>query len=371
MDGLGGLGGPDAPDAETSAFGFYGTWREYLPIALTNLLLIVVTLGIYRFWAKARERRYLWARTRFIDERLEWTGTGMELFVGGVLVILLFVIPYFVATQVGQAMMMRGETAIGLALFVLPLLAIFYLMGVARFRAIRYRLSRTNWRGIRGGSDDPGFRYGWSYMWKTVAGYAAFGLGVPWAMVSLWNQRWRAMSFGPMRFTCSADFSPLMKRYLLFYFSPFLAILAVVAFVFAAAFGLQVDGEFDPQNPPIGLMAAVGIAFLLFYLVLGFVWLAYYAKFFRIVVGEMTLGDLSFEFDAKTWDWIRLGLGDVALLVLTLGLGFVFLGYRHWKFFIAHMQAYGEVDVDGLTQSTTRRARHGEGLLDAFDMGAI
>lgn len=118
-------------------------------------------------------------------------------------------------------------------------------------------------------------------------------------------------------------------------------------------------------------MAAVGVAFLLFYLVLGLVWLAYYAKFFRVVVGEMELGDLSLEFDAKTWDWIRLGLGDVALLVLTLGFGFVFLGYRHWRFFIAHMQAFDEVDVDGLTQSTTRRARHGEGLLDALDMGAI
>lgn len=128
----------------------------------------------------------------------------------------------------------------------IPLLAIFYLMGVAQFRAIRYHLGRTNWSGIRGGSDDAGFRYGWSYMWKTAAGYAAFGLGVPWAMVSLWNQRWRVMSFGPMRFTCSADFSPLMKRYLLFYFSPFLAIVVLAALLFAAAFGLQLDGEFDP-----------------------------------------------------------------------------------------------------------------------------
>lgn len=357
-----------------SAFGFHGTWREFAPIALTNLLLIVVTLGVYRFWAKARERQYLWSRTRFIDERLEWTGTGFELFVGGVLVILLFVVPYFIATQVGQAMMMRGEMVIGTILFIAPLVAIFYLIGVARFRAIRYRLGRTNWRGIRGGSDDGGFRYGWSYMWKTVAGYAAMGLGVPWAMVSLWNQRWRAMSFGPMQFRCSADFSPLMKRYLLFYLSPFLAIVLAAAGLFAVAFGFGFDfgdGDFDPEAAPIGFMAALLIAVFLFYFVLGFVWLVYFAKFYRVVVGEMELGDLSFEFDARTWDWIKLGLGDVALLVFTLGLGFVFLGYRHWKFFVIHMQAYGEINVDDLTQSTTRRARHGEGLLDAFDMGAI
>ncbi|WP_066554748.1 YjgN family protein [Croceicoccus bisphenolivorans] len=359
------------PAEEQSAFGFHGTWREFAPIAFTNLLLIVVTLGIYRFWAKARERQYLWSRTRFIDERLEWTGTGKELFVGGLLVLALFLIPYFIATQVGQAMILRGEKVIGAILFVVPLVAIFYLMGVARFRAIRYRLGRTNWRGIRGGSDVRGFKYGWSYMWKTIAGYAAFGLGVPWSMVSLWNERWRAMSFGPMEFRCSADFSPLMKRYMLFYLSPFIAIVGIVAIIAAMAFGLQRDGGFDPENPSIGFFAAFIVASLLFYFVLGFVWLAYYAKFFRVVVGHMELGGLEFEFDAKTWDWIKLGLGDVALLVLTLGLGFVFLGYRHWKFFVTHMQAYGEINVDDLTQSTTRRDKHGEGLLDAFDMGAI
>jgi len=360
----------EAEEAQ-SAFGFHGTWREFAPIAFTNLLLIIVTLGIYRFWAKARERRYLWSRTRFIDERLEWTGTGMELFLGGLIVIALFVVPYFVATQVGQAMILRGEKVIGGILFVVPLVAIFYLMGVARFRAIRYRLGRTNWRGIRGGSNDRGFRYGWSYMWKTVLGYLAMGLGVPWAMVSLWNQRWRAMSFGPMEFRCSADFSPLMKRYLLFYLSPFLLIGAFAVLMIAIAAGLQTDGSFDPEDAPIGFMVAIASGALLFYLGRGFIWLAYFAKFFRVVVGHMELGDLSFEFDAKTWDWIRLGLGDVALVVLTLGLGMVFLGYRHWKFFVTHMQAYGEINVDHLTQSSTRRDKHGEGLLDAFDMGAI
>lgn len=45
-----------APVAEMPerAIRFTGNWREYLPIAATNVLLIIVTLGIYRFWAKAR-----------------------------------------------------------------------------------------------------------------------------------------------------------------------------------------------------------------------------------------------------------------------------------------------------------------------------
>ena len=64
------------PTPEGSAFQFNGNWAAFGKIALTNLLLTVVTLGIYRFWATTRERKYLWSETRFIDDRLEWTGTG-------------------------------------------------------------------------------------------------------------------------------------------------------------------------------------------------------------------------------------------------------------------------------------------------------
>lgn len=80
-------------DGAESAFGFDGTWQEFAPIAFTNLLLSIVTLGIYRFWATTRERQYFWSRTRFVDERLEWAGTGMELFIGFLLVLVLFGIP--------------------------------------------------------------------------------------------------------------------------------------------------------------------------------------------------------------------------------------------------------------------------------------
>ena len=72
---------------EDRAVRFTGSWREYLPIAATNALLIICTLGIYRFWATARQRRYLWSRTHVIDDTLEWTGTGKEMFIGFLIVI--------------------------------------------------------------------------------------------------------------------------------------------------------------------------------------------------------------------------------------------------------------------------------------------
>ena len=156
------LDGSHHADSADSAFTFEGNWQDFARIALPNLLLTIVTLGIYRFWATARERRYLWSRTRFVDEHLEWAGTGMELFAGFVIVLVLFGVPYFGVSFVSQALIARGYEALGSALGVAALLSIFYLGGVARFRALRYRLSRTRWRGIRGGSDSKGFAFGLS-----------------------------------------------------------------------------------------------------------------------------------------------------------------------------------------------------------------
>lgn len=355
-----------------SAFVFHGSWREFAPIAFTNLLLTIVTLGIYRFWAIRRERQYLWSRSRFIDEDLEWTGTGMELFIGFLLVVALFGIPFLVLQFGLQALVIRGHegiaSVIGLSTFVL----IFYLTGLARFRALRYRLGRTYWHGIRGGSEDQGFAYGWSYLWKNAAGYAVFGLLIPWSMVSLWNERWSRMSFGQHHFRCDAEFSSLMWRFVLFYIAPFILVFVGIALGATIFFsGLANPGIFEDASAMGGIIAILVLFLLAIYLILPLIWLFYYSAFFRLVVGELELHSLEFAFTARTKDWLILFLVDILLVVFTLGIGWIFLTYRHWKFFIVHMEAYGKIDLAALTQSDTKRSRHGEGLLDAFDVGAV
>ena len=155
------------------------------------------------------------------------------------------------------------------------------------------------------------------------------------------------------------------------------------------------------------------------YIGFGVVALAYYAKFFRVATGGLWLNTLEFGFTARTMDWFILILGDVGLwigtaLITVLPLGLIlaaagfspdfalpqpsedpnmmmglshilifagiliplalvgpFIRYRHWKFLINKMEAYGEINITTLTQSETAVSKHGEGLLDAFDIGAI
>lgn len=353
----------DDTEQSGSAFAFDGTWRDYAPIAFTNLLLTIVTLGFYRFWATTRERRYLWSRTRFIDDRLEWTGTGLELFIGFILVVLLFGVPFLILQFGLQALVLRGQIALVVLITVGIYLFFLYMFGLARFRALRYRLSRTYWHGIRGGSDDQGFRYGLSSIWRPIVGFLTFGLMIPWSMTTLWNKRWDKMSFGPFAFESGAQWPNIIGRYLLCVGFPLIAGLIALILLMPMAFA----GGGDPTSTATS--AVIGV--LIFYVGFALVTLAYYAAFFREAVDSLSLSGLTFSFTARTMDWIKLILGHIGLVIVTLGIGLIFIRYRNWRFFVTHMEAFGEIDTVALTQSTTREPGQGEGLLDAFDVGAI
>ena len=361
MNDMSGAVAGDRPAFE-GAIAFTGTWKEFLPIALTNLLLTIVTLGIYRFWAKARERRYLWSRTRFIDDGLEWTGTGGEMFVGFLIVFLVLLPIFFGGQMLIEALVLRGEVLAAAAAGFVLYAGIFYLIGVGGFRALRYRLSRTYWHGIRGGSDDGGWAYGAQFVLKMGAGFLALGLLIPWAMTSLWNERWNRMSFGQHAFTAHANTAGLMRRWMLIYLVPLLGIV----FVVAGVGGVVAMGGGEGAGFVVA-MAAVALIYIAFLLAS----LSFYAAFYRRVAGATAWGSASFAFTARTRDWLKLILGNIGLVIVTLGLGLVFIGYRNWSFAVRHLEVTGEVDLDALLQSRTAAPSDAEGLADAFDIGAV
>jgi len=346
------------------ALRFTGNWREYLPIAATNALLTIVTLGIYRFWATARQRRYLWSRTHFIDDSLEWTGTGKEMFIG-FLIVVAILLPFFLFIQfLFPALVARGRTTEAGVIFALFYVGLFYLGGIARFRALRYRLSRTRWHGIRGGSDNPGWKYGAEHLGRNFISFITLFIMFPWAATRLWNSRWRAMSFGPLEFRADFTAREIAGRWAALYAVPFLAIfVGLLGGISGMSAGSTAGGG-------IVLLTFAGI-FLVFYVVLPLLTLAFFAKFYREAAKATTLGELEFGFDASTWDWLKLFLGNFALAIVTLGFGLTYWGYRNWAFMVRHMHVYGSVDLSDLTQSKTAAPGEAEGFADMFDVGAI
>jgi uncharacterized membrane protein YjgN (DUF898 family) len=354
-----------APGEHARAVRFTGTWREYLPIAASNILLTIVTLGVYRFWATARQRRYLWSRTELIGDRLEWSGTGKEMFVG-FLIVMAILIPFFLFIQfLFPALLARGKLGAASGILMLFYVGLIYLGGFARFRALRYRLSRTWWRGIRGGSNEPGWKYGAAYLGRVALSLLTSWIVWPWAATRLWNGRWNQMSFGPLNFHTQLTAEDLKRRWMLVYVAP----IAVLGLLYMGLTAIGAAGSIEAAG---GSLSGMLIAFILsFYIAIPLATLHWYAKFYRKAAESLSLGELEFGFDASTWDWLKLFLGNLALAVGTLGLGLSYWGYRNWAFMVRHLELYGEINASTLTQSVTHAPGEAEGFADAFDIGAI
>jgi uncharacterized membrane protein YjgN (DUF898 family) len=346
------------------AIRFTGNWREYLPIAATNALLIIVTLGVYRFWATARQRRYLWSHTHVIDDTLEWTGTGKEMFIGFLIVVAILA-PFFLFIQfLFPAMVARGKAEAAGGVVTLFYIVLIYLGGFARFRALRYRLSRTYWHGIRGGSDDPGWNFGGEYLGRMVLAFLTMFIMYPWAATRLWNARWNAMSFGPLEFRANVDAEGLKWRWALVYLVP-IGVLMLIGIV-AVTVGSGLAEQAAPTVAGIAITLLLGV-----YLIIPLMTLNWFAGFYRQAADATKLGELEFGFEATTLQWLGLFLGNVLLAVVTLGFGLTYWGYRNWAFIVRHSRLYGQVDLADMTQSKTHAPREAEGFADAFDIGAI
>lgn len=153
-------------------------------LAAKTALLTAITFGLYRFWARTRIRRYLWSTIRLDGDSLEYTGTGLEKFLGFLVAVVVLAI-YLGLVQIvlfffGVHFVFRPNAGGGWIMqsgvFYLSVLAVMPLATFARYRALRYKLARTRFRGIRFGLGGSA----WSYVWRVMAhsGLTILTLGI-------------------------------------------------------------------------------------------------------------------------------------------------------------------------------------------------
>ena len=78
-----------SPINRFTPFVFTGTGRQLFGIQFLNILLIVLTLGVWIPWARVRKRRFFYNNTRILGAA--WTtATGFDLFKGWIVVTIAF-----------------------------------------------------------------------------------------------------------------------------------------------------------------------------------------------------------------------------------------------------------------------------------------
>src|ERR1700733_2295230 len=111
----------EAPTAFAGAVQFLGKERVYWRLRIKGAALLVLTLGLYRFWFATDVRRFLWSNTEIGGETLEYTGLATEL-LGGFLLALAIVAPLYTAiasTALALDTAAEAIAAIGFVLIVL------------------------------------------------------------------------------------------------------------------------------------------------------------------------------------------------------------------------------------------------------------
>jgi uncharacterized membrane protein YjgN (DUF898 family) len=260
--------GPDAGGIATSGgVRFLGERRSYWWLLVRGAALLMTTLGIYRFWLTTDVRRFLWSNTEVAGEALEYTGTPLELLLGFLVAIAILIPVYtgffLAALDLGTLGKLSGVIAFA---------ALGVLGQYAMFRARRYRLTRTIYRGLRFHQEGSAWAFAFRAVLWWLATALSFGLAYPFQLASLERYKMRNTFYGDLAGSFDASGLSLLLRGFPMWLSVFAPLaLAVTGFIGGVDWkaladalsqgGDNVMGRIEGGNP--GLGAAVVFAMLM------------------------------------------------------------------------------------------------------------
>lgn len=148
--------------ADRYQFRFTGTGGEYFRIWIVNLLLTVITLGVYSAWAKVRKLQYFYRNTRLDGATFDYHGNPKAILKGRLLALFL-VVAYKIAFELS----MVATACVGIVLMAL----VPWLLS----RSIRFKMVSASYRGLRfrfGGSAADAYRM--LSLFPLLAAFTAF-----------------------------------------------------------------------------------------------------------------------------------------------------------------------------------------------------
>jgi len=264
-------------------------------LVLVNSLLTLLTLGIYRFWAKTRVRKYFWSATAPGGDPMEYTGNGLEKLLG-FLIAVAFLTIYLGIFQLllsfaGMSVFSGGDNPENIALQIafaqITLLAVLPFIFYAQYRARRYILSRTLWRGIRFGVEAAAWGYVWRAIGHSILSILSLGLLLP--RQTFWLEKYRIDRtwYGTAKFHQNGEWQMLYPAMKHIFFALGLVLLITLA---------------------LYMTESGGLAFLYF---VAFVWfyvgIVYYSVHsFRILTAHKTLDEqITFVSEPRTGMMIK------------------------------------------------------------------
>lgn len=164
---------PPIPSGLQTAF--VGQRRRLFKLAFVTGIWTVLTLGLYRFWMKTRLRRWYWSAIRPGGTPLEYVGDPLEKLLGFLIAV---VIMAFYIGVVNLILMFASLSLLSsnFTAYAASFVGVIPIWFFATYRARRYVLARTRWRGVRFGLEPGAWGYALRAFWHWALTLASLGL---------------------------------------------------------------------------------------------------------------------------------------------------------------------------------------------------
>lgn len=340
-------------------FEFRGNGGEYFRIWIVNLLLTVVTLGIYSAWAKVRRLRYFYGNTYLDGHPFEFHGRPLAILKGRLIVLAAYLVFVF-AAQLNPAIFL---VVLPLAIFGVPW--IIMKSRLFQTRMSSYRNIRFNFHGTYGGA--LGAFIGW-YLLTIVS------LGI---LYPVWVRKRVEYSLDNAAYgTQKWSFLTGNGRFYTFCLVTFVLAVAAYAGFFVMLTGAIKGAQASHGYGPAADMAALlGLGLGFWLMVLGFaivglaIWGYYQANFLNASFGGVQIGGnylrSNLQIAPLSWIYVTNLLG----IVFTLGLFYPWAKVRQTRYQLENMA----VDSDGnlsafMADASAGSSALGEEAGDFFDV---
>lgn len=370
---------PDTEVATIAPFQWADNPWRLTGLCLLNAALSLLTIGLYSFWGRTEVRRRMWSSVRFLGEPLVYHGTGPELLKGFLGVLLVLLVPLFL---IGSFVVIYfGQASATFAIYQIALFAVVYpvLTAIAFYRARRYRLARTSWRGIRGSLDGSSTPYGfWSWALTLAYPLTLFWIA-PYRAVLLQRMISSDTHLGAERLRFVGEARPMYGHFALLWFGSIILFVAMLWGI-GGAIGRGINVQ-DPfwwmllKSRDWGMIAAIVIATI-------FVWSLmssfYYAKLYNHLARSTQFGgDGSplplhrFELNVRGWQIMWLFFTNSLITYLSLYILRPVATARSMRYYAERLKIVGPFEPALLSQNRSAMDQTGEGLAQAFDLDAF
>jgi uncharacterized membrane protein YjgN (DUF898 family) len=331
------------------SFSFKGSGGEYFGIWLSNLVLTILTLGLYSPWAKVRREKYFAGKTTLEESTFDYTADPLKILKGRLVVIAIFVL-------YSSAELFPWWIAVPL------IIAIVFSLPWIVTSALRFKARYSSYRNIHFVFSGTAFQtFKRFFLWKFLG---IITLGVLWPYAKFKERQYiiENLSFGGEKFRFHARGSDFYKVYFLISLS-LIFILCVplgLLFLFTMFGALSDSKSFIPFTSAIFIGISI-VSLLPIMLVLR-------AKLAMLTWNSVSIGNLRAKYSITARRYIWILISNFLLKIISLGLLSPYCQVRIRAYRTNSFALLGDLDEGGFV-GELRRAREalGDQAAEVYD----